>query len=160
MANAPTVAGPCKCRRTEIFPPVEILQIHRSSKANGHQHSWQTVYGGIEPGETALQAALRELREETGLVPVRMFQVEYLETFYFRHSDSLLLMPVFAVEVAADAAPVLNHEHDAYRWVAEGDVKTAFMWRTQRHARRVLLEMLREDSAAMRFLAIKLDGTS
>ena len=81
---------------------IEFLQIRRSASAQSHHQSWQTVYGGIEPGETAIQAALRELREETALVPEKMFQVEYLETFYFRPSDSLLLMPVFAVEVAGD----------------------------------------------------------
>jgi len=135
-------------------PTVDFLQIHRSAKANGHQHSWQTVYGGIEPNETAIQAALRELAEETALTPARMFQVEYLEQFYFRPTDSLLLMPVFAVEVPADATPTLNHEHDNFRWIPEAQIDAAFMWRTQREALSILLDALRTDSPAMRFLTI------
>lgn len=133
---------------------IEFLQIRRSVSAQSHHQSWQTVYGGIEVGETAIGAALRELREETGLVPAKMFQVEYLENFYFRPSDSLLLMPVFAVEVGADAAIVLNHEHDGHRWVPEVQIGHSFMWRTQREALKILLEMLRGGSAAMHFLTI------
>lgn len=33
-----------------------------------HTASWFTVGGGIEPGETLVQAALREIAEETGFV--------------------------------------------------------------------------------------------
>src|SRR5277367_2909960 len=83
----------------------EFLQIHRSAATGEYQHSWQTVYGGVEKlpsgkDETAVQAALRELREETGLAPIRMWQVEYLESFYFKPHDYVLVMPVFAAEVA------------------------------------------------------------
>jgi dATP pyrophosphohydrolase len=133
---------------------VEFLQIRRSTQSRTHHESWQTVYGGIEAGETAVQAALRELKEETGLVPARMFQVEYLESFYFQHSDSLTFMPVFAVEVSPEAIITLNHEHTAARWVPEGDIGGAFMWRTQREALGILLEALRSPSSAMRFLDI------
>jgi dATP pyrophosphohydrolase len=137
---------------------VELLQIRRSAKAASHHHSWQTVYGGIEPGETAVEAALRELREETGLAPARMFQVEYLETFYFRPTDSLLLMPVFGVEVPAHAQVTLNHEHDAFRWIPENQISTAFMWRTQREALGFLLAFVHHGSPAMEFVTIALPG--
>ena len=80
------------------MPLLEFLQVRRSAVAGEYEGSWQTIYGGIHPGETATQAALRELREETSLTPIRMWQVEYLETFYFRPKDYVAMMPAFAVE--------------------------------------------------------------
>src|SRR5690348_17916689 len=38
--------------------------LHRSPVQGGY---WHVVAGGVEPGETAEEAARRELREETGL---------------------------------------------------------------------------------------------
>jgi dATP pyrophosphohydrolase len=104
--------------------------------------------------ETAVAAAKRELLEETGLVPVRMFQVEYVETFYFRPSDAVLLMPVFGVEVDAGAEVVLNEEHDGVRWVGVGEIGEKFMWRTQREALAILLEQLRGGGEAGGMLEI------
>ena len=139
-------------RRT---PLLEFLQLRRSAKTGEYQHSWQTVYGGVQAGETAVEAAVRELREETGLVPAAMWQVEYLESFYFMPHDYVLVMPVFGVEVGRDAAVVLNEEHDEFRWVTEGMIETHFMWRTQREALKYLLEELRREGGMNRFLRVK-----
>jgi dATP pyrophosphohydrolase len=141
-------------RRTPLF---EFLQIRRSAKTGEYQGSWQTVYGGIEKGETAVEAALRELREETGLKPINMWQVEYLESFYFMVHDYVTVMPVFGVEVARDAALLLNDEHDAHRWVTEAQIDGSFMWRTQRDALKVLLDELHSPGAANHFLRVPPD---
>jgi dATP pyrophosphohydrolase len=137
---------------------IELLQIHRSARTGEYQQSWQIVYGGIEPGETAPQAARRELQEETGLVPRGMFQVEYLEQFYFMPHDYVLIMPVFAAEVAPDATVTLNDEHDAHRWVKAAAVEAHFMWRTQREAIAILLEELARPTASRPLLTINLRG--
>ena len=73
-----------------------------------------------------------------------MWQVEYLETFYFKPQDYVLVMPVFAVEVPREATITLNHEHTDYRWVPEPHLESSFMWCTQREALRYLLEGLRK----------------
>ena len=140
-------------RRT---PLLEFLQVRRSAVAGEYEGSWQTIYGGIHPGETATQAALRELKEETGLTPIRMWQVEYLETFYFRPKDYVVMMPVFAVEVPREAQVTLNEEHDNVRWVQEAVVDNFFMWRSQREALHILLEALRDSSPAREFLSVRL----
>ncbi|HEY4328999.1 MAG TPA: NUDIX domain-containing protein [Phycisphaerae bacterium] len=139
-------------RRTPLF---EFLQVKRTLNTGEYQQTWQTVYGGVEPGETAVQAALRELKEETALVPAKMWQVEYIETFYFMPHDYVLMMPVFAVEVPPSAPIQLNSEHDEFRWITEPRIENAFMWRTQREALAVILHMLKAPTPAIAHLTVK-----
>ena len=79
--------------------------------------TWCQVAGRIEPGEPAWRAALRELREETGLSPDSLWSADYLERFYEPACEVVSVVPVFVARVPIDAEPVLNDEHDAYRWL-------------------------------------------
>lgn len=134
---------------------VQFLQLRRTTQTGEYQQSWQIVYGAIEPGETATQAAYRELQEETALVPLDMFQAEIVETFYFRPYDYVTLMPVFGVRVGMDAVPRLNEEHDEYRWVALADVESHFMWRTQRECVAVVAEQILRPGLATPYLTVQ-----
>ncbi|HBD83024.1 MAG TPA: NUDIX hydrolase, partial [Dehalococcoidia bacterium] len=44
--------------------------------------TWQEISGLIEPRETAWEAALREIKEETGLTPYRFYSADFVERFY------------------------------------------------------------------------------
>lgn len=48
-------------RRSAVGEAVELLVIHRP-----HRDDWSFPKGKLDPGETAIEAALREVREETG----------------------------------------------------------------------------------------------
>ena len=61
--------------------------ILKRSKTKIYEHLWQGVAGKIEKGETASQTAIRELKEETGLVPYRMFVADHVSTFYESNFD-------------------------------------------------------------------------
>ncbi len=135
---------------------VEYLQLHRAAKAGDYAQTWQVVYGGIEKGETAPDAALRELQEETGLVPLEFFQVQYMETFYSRSKDRVVLMPVFAVQVHKTARPILNVEHDDFRWVPIAAIADNFIWRSQREAIAIIQADILTGSPAADLLRIDL----
>jgi dATP pyrophosphohydrolase len=82
--------------------------------------TWQMVTGGIKNGEKAYQAALREIREETGLTPDRLYSADAVETFYMKTTDKIQCVPVFVAFIDALKAEVqlsLN-EHDDYEWMA------------------------------------------
>ena len=61
--------------------------------------AWEAVHGKIEPGERPVAAALRELGEETGLTPVRFYNLSRVESFYLHRTDEIALIPVFAALV-------------------------------------------------------------
>ena len=135
---------------------VEFLQLHRAVDTGDYAGTWQVVYGGIKRRETAVEAALRELKEETGLAPAAMHQVEYLEGFYHRRRDRVTLMPVFAVRVNRSAKIKLDREHDQYRWVSPRQMNTHFVWREQRQAVQIIVDDIVGDSPARELLRVPL----
>lgn len=104
--------------------------------------SWETVHGTIEPGETPVQASLRELREETGFTPERFYNVSRTEGFYQHKTDELALIPVFAAFVAAGAEPRLSREHDRAEWLAPDAAVKRFAWPRERRALDDILSIL------------------
>lgn len=114
----------------------DSLQVLVLRRAPGGRNpgSWETVHGTIEPGETPVQASLRELREETGLAPERFYNLSRIEGFYQHRTDELAIIPAFAAFVAADAAPRLSAEHDAFAWLPPADAARRFAWPRERRA--------------------------
>ncbi len=111
----------------------ELLLLQRPV---GHRFAgdWQTVGGHIEErsGETAWQAALRELQEETGLAVRRWFRVDRPEVFYNPENDTIYLVPAFAAAVAAGAEPRLSDEHCARRWTPPTEAAAIVRWQAVR----------------------------
>ncbi|MCC6202550.1 MAG: NUDIX domain-containing protein [Gammaproteobacteria bacterium] len=79
---------------------------------------WSYVAGSVETGETAPQAIRRELIEETGLVPRRLYSADFCEQFYEAQRASICIVPAFVAFVDPQAAITLNTEHDDWRWVS------------------------------------------
>ena len=96
--------------------------------------SWETVHGHIEDGERPAQAAQRELEEETGLVPLRLYNLSRVETFYQHRLDEVALVPVFAAFVPADRDVRLGTEHDRYEWLSPAEAAGRFAWPRERRA--------------------------
>ena len=98
--------------------------------------AWETVHGSIEPGERPEQAAVRELREETGLDCERLYNVT-VHAFYLHHVASVKMAIVFAAFVAEPAGPLaLGPEHDEARWLTVDEAAEQFFWPSaRRHVR-------------------------
>ena len=119
---------------------VEYLLLRRQEgKVFGHL--WQGVAGRKQEGETAVETVMRELKEETGLEPVRLIVVDHVTSFYQSYNDRMHLVPVFGVEVNSENVR-LSGEHAEYRWV---DIKAALdllSWKQQKDAIAILDDML------------------
>lgn len=96
----------------------EVLLLKRTKTLIGE---WCQIAGKIEEGETAWQAAVRELSEETALLPEKLYSADICEQFYEADRDAITLAPVFVAFVGKEAEVVLNHEHSDFRWVSFDD---------------------------------------
>jgi len=116
-------------------PTLEVLVLRRGrGRSPG---SWETVHGTIEPGETPVQAALREVHEETGLSPVRLYNVSRVESFYLPDRDAVALVPVFAAFVDPAARPALSLER-----LPAAQAAARFAWPRERRAIEDLVALL------------------
>lgn len=120
-----------------------FLQVLRSGEPL--MGTWHPVMGHVEEGETAVQCARRELREELGITSaearVRGFHaLEQVHPFYIAAIEAIVMSPRFALEVAPGWSPVLNDEHSAARWVPASRVGELFMWPGQIRACQEVLD--------------------
>ncbi len=96
--------------------------------------SWETVHGHIESDEQPAEAAVRELLEETGLTPSRLYNLSRVESFYQHRLDEVALVPVFVVFVPSDAPVRLGGEHDGCEWLPPEQAGRRFAWPRERRA--------------------------
>ena len=96
--------------------------------------SWETVHGHIEAAEPPRVAALREMEEETGLAPLRLYNLSRVESFYQHRIDEVALIPVFAAFVSSDAGVRLSREHDRFEWLSMAAAGLRFAWPRERRA--------------------------
>jgi 8-oxo-dGTP pyrophosphatase MutT (NUDIX family) len=112
---------------------VEFLQLRRVADGTNLGATWQPIMGHVEPGETAVAAAMRELDEEAGLdernaALLGVWALEQVHPYFLADKDCIMLSPRFAAEVTPGWEPILNNEHDAHRWVGAEEAREAMMW--------------------------------
>lgn len=99
-----------------IFRPWDgkVLMTRRSSTESSPGY-WDFAGGSVEPGETHLQAALRETREELGSLPGLYIEPEAV--WWAPHPFFAFALFLARMDASGKGwEPVLNEEHDRYGW--------------------------------------------
>ena len=96
----------------------EFLAVHRSPENGGY---WHQISGGVEAGELPADAAVRELREETGLEVVPQ-PLDLSFVYTGMHVDC------FVADAPDGWEPRLDWEHDEYRWLSAADAADLMQW--------------------------------
>ena len=120
-----------------------------------YKHLWQGVAGKIEEGETASEAAIRELKEETGFDPVRMFVADHVSKFYEVHGDRINLVPVFGIEVDREDVTI-SEEHCEFKWVNFETARDTLIWKGQKEGITSVFDMLNSNDDRIKWSEIKL----
>ena len=108
----------------------EFLVLFRSQAEGAF---WHTVSGTVEAGEDPRATAIRELQEETGLVVADLAELPGLAFEYVREAwedEAGLRVPVrvFVTHAEAGWEPMLNAEHDEYRWCTREQAVELLFW--------------------------------
>ncbi len=114
--------------------PPEFLVLKRSDDDQIYPGLWQLISGGIESGEKAYEAALREIAEEIGVKPKRIYNTPLTNTFYFYTNDSVNVSPVFAAEIDPADKVRLSPEHREFRWLEKEKAIELLVWPGQKKA--------------------------
>jgi 8-oxo-dGTP pyrophosphatase MutT (NUDIX family) len=122
-----------------------ILTLQRA-KTTRCPTAWETVHGRIEPGEEPEQAAVREVREETGLAVSRLYNV-CVQPFYLHRTHTVELAVVFAAFVDPAAEIRLGEEHSRSEWLTPERALERFVWPRERAALHDILILLRSGDA-------------
>jgi 8-oxo-dGTP pyrophosphatase MutT (NUDIX family) len=103
--------------------------------------AWEAVHGRIEEGETPEQAALRELREETGLDAQRLYNVT-VHAFYLHTMNAVQLAVVFCAFVDSTRQITLGPEHETFEWLPLEQASDRFIWPRATQALREIQKLL------------------
>ncbi|KAK4295947.1 hypothetical protein Pmani_031521 [Petrolisthes manimaculis] len=101
-----------------LFRRVNAEILYLMLQCSREETLWTPPKGHVDPGETLMEAAVREIKEEAGFEPhhytiVDRFQEE-LKYTAFNKSKSVVF---WAAEVLPNAPEVkLSHEHMTFRW--------------------------------------------
>jgi dATP pyrophosphohydrolase len=116
---------------------LEVLMLHRSPGRAILPGLWQGVSGSIEPGEGIVDAALREVREETGIDAARidrLYSLDFVASFLWEPLDTVLSSVYFALRVPSEVEPSLSDEHDTFEWLSIDEAISRSAWPAYREA--------------------------
>lgn len=91
-------------------PDGKVLLLKRSENEGNYKGHWALPGGGADPGEAAMDAAIRECAEETGFRPEGLRLLGSIKT------PNGMLFHTYEADVTAPFVATLNDEHTEHGW--------------------------------------------
>ena len=130
-------------RRVNESWRVLVLRRRKGTRCPG---SREAVHGSIEPGERPDEAAVREVKEETGLAVERLYHVG-VQPFYIGSVGIVSLAVCFAAIVDESSRVTLADEHDGFDWLSGEAAEASLTWPRTRTMLREVLDILKTGDA-------------
>jgi len=103
-----------------------------------HWKGWEFPKGGVECLETKKMAIKREVREETGLKPIKIkrFNIkgkfDYNKKYLDRKGYRGQAYSLYAAKVRKQIVNIDRQEHSAYKWLEFNDAIQKLTWPNQK----------------------------
>jgi len=131
----------------------KFLILKRAAGIEVYPGLWQVVTGRIEDGETAVQTAIRELNEETGLYISDLWTLPYIAEFFNPYNNALSFAPVFACLVDYETEVKLSNEHDEFDWLSLEDALERLVLPAHKQGTKIFYDyvLANEDKSLFRY---------
>ncbi|MGI0021619.1 MAG: bis(5'-nucleosyl)-tetraphosphatase [Nitrososphaeraceae archaeon] len=120
-----------------------VLLLHYTS---GH---WDFPKGNIETNETELEAATRELQEETGIESFRVIpNFRFVIDYEYTRMTRLISKQVTLFLASTGVRKVkISHEHIGYSWVKKSDATNQLTYKNAKNALKQAINFLEKPSS-------------
>lgn len=120
-----------------------VLLLHYTS---GH---WDLPKGNIETNESELEAATRELQEETSIESFRVIpNFRYVLDYKYTRKNVLISKQVTLFLASTGVRKVkISHEHMGYSWVKKSDATTQLTYKNAKNALMQAINFLEKPSS-------------
>ena len=106
----------------------KVLMLKRTEEKSGY---WQPVCGGIEAGETLVEAGIREVYEETGIREYKEL-IRLANAYEYNEPKNGIMMQMrdrcLLMLIERNAEIMISEEHVEYRWCCLSEVSALNDW--------------------------------
>jgi 8-oxo-dGTP pyrophosphatase MutT (NUDIX family) len=128
---------------------VEYLILQRKL----HWDGWEIPKGGIEKGETAIQAVYRELKEEVGLPAIKIQSYNYSGRYNYdkktrkdkQRKDYLgQSFTLYSAQIKSGKIKIDKREHKSYEWQSYEKAREKLSWVNQKNSLKIVNDSLKK----------------
>lgn len=132
----------------------KLLALKTSEDKKVYPNIWQCVTGKINANEKPYEAAIRELKEETGIKSKSMYVIDEVSFYYEAAYDRMNIIPIFGI-IASSNKIRLSDEHQAYKWITSNEILKTFLWNKQKDGAVSFYKMLIKEQKKLNFCKVK-----